>query len=251
MFCYQCEQTPHADSGNGCHEAKGVCGKDDTTADLQDLMIYGLQGIAQYAKLLRQLGESQTKADEFMLYALFTTLTNVNFNASRFVQLIKETAQWRDQLKARYEALAGQQGITLASLSDAAQWQPADSLAALLMQAKIAAINLDVQQLGEDIVGLRAMLLYGIKGAAAYAYHALMLGYHNDDINAGFEDALDFLATHPTDADALLGWNLQIGHLNYKVMELLDAANTGNLAPKPSTPSTWACQRQSHFGQRP
>lgn len=228
MFCYQCEQTTRSSEGNGCHEAKGVCGKDETTADLQDLMIYGLQAIAQYAKRLRQLGESQSKADEFMLFCLFTTLTNVNFNANRFVQLIKETAHMRDQLQARYEELAGHNDVAIETLSGAAQWQPANTMPALLIQAKAAAVNLDVQQLGEDIIGLRAMLLYGIKGAAAYAYHALMLGYRDETVNAGFEDALDFMATHPTDADALLGWALQIGHLNYKVMEMLDAANTGN-----------------------
>ena len=116
MFCYQCEQTARSSAGNGCHETKGVCGKDEITADLQDLLIYGIQGIAEYAKRLRQLGEPQTQADEFMLYALFTTLTNVNFNATRFAQLIKETAQWRDQLKIRYEALAGQEGIAITGL---------------------------------------------------------------------------------------------------------------------------------------
>jgi hydroxylamine reductase len=228
MFCYQCEQTTRSEAGNGCHEAKGICGKDETTADLQDLMIYGLQGIAQYAKRLRQLGESQAKADEFMLYALFTTLTNVNFNANRFVQLIKETAQWRDQLKAQYQVLAIERGVAVDVLSGPAQWQPANSIQGLLIQAKDAAINLELQQLGEDVIGLRAMLLYGIKGAAAYAYHALMLGYSDDQINAGFEEALDFLATHPSDADELLGWSLRIGGLNYKVMEMLDAANTGS-----------------------
>lgn len=228
MFCYQCEQTTRSEDGNGCHEGKGVCGKDENTADLQDLMIYGLQGVAQYAKRLRQMGESQAKADDFILYALFTTLTNVNFNANRFVQLIKETAQWRDQLKVQYQSLTQQKGISEDTLAGPAIWQPAGSLPGLLIQAKDAAINLELQQLGEDIIGLRAMLLYGIKGAAAYAYHALMLGYRDDEINAGFEEALDFLATHPTDAEQLLGWSLRIGQLNYKVMEMLDAANTGN-----------------------
>jgi len=226
MFCYQCEQTTRSDAGNGCHTDKGVCGKDDTTADLQDLMIYGLQGIAQYAKRLRQAGQPQTQADEFILYALFTTLTNVNFNANRFVQLIKETAHWRDQLKTQYAAHDPESTAVLTA--GPAQWQPAASLPGLLIQAKDAAINLDLQDLGADIIGLRAMLLYGVKGAAAYAYHALMLGYRDEVINAGFEDALDFLATHPSNADELLNWSLRIGELNYKVMAMLDAANTGN-----------------------
>ncbi len=227
MFCYQCEQTTRSNTGNGCHETRGICGKDATTADLQDLMIYGLQGIAQFAARLRRAGEPQTKADEFILYALFTTLTNVNFNATRFVQLIKETAQLRDQLKAQYAAINPVDCAALESASGPVQWQPAANMPGLLAQARLAAINLDLQTLGEDIIGLRAMLLYGIKGAAAYAYHALMLGYRDDVIYAGFEDALDFLASHPTSADDLLAWSLRIGELNYKVMEMLDAANTG------------------------
>ncbi|MGD7035921.1 hydroxylamine reductase [Methylotuvimicrobium buryatense] len=236
MFCYQCEQTTRSETGSGCQEVKGVCGKDETTADLQDLMIYGLQGIAQYATRLRKLGEAQPKADEFMLYALFTTLTNVNFNANRFAQLIKETAQWRDQLKSHYQELAAQQGEAVEDLGGPAQWQPAGTMPGLLIQAKEAAINVELAQVGEDIIGLRAMLLYGIKGAAAYAYHALMLGYRDDDIYAGFEQALEFLATHPTDADALLAWALRIGELNYRVMAMLDAANTGSFgAQQPGT----------------
>lgn len=224
MYCFQCEQTTRSPAGNGCHELKGVCGKDATTADLQDLMIYGLQGIAQYAKRLRQLDDKQTKADEFILYALFTTLTNVNFNATRFQQLIKETGKWRDELKSKYLAATSQPG----DLQGPALWQPASDMPGLLLQAKDAAVNLELQELGEDIIGLRAMLLYGVKGAAAYAYHALMLGYRDDAIYAGFEDALDFMASHPQNADELLGWCLKIGELNYKVMEMLDAANTGN-----------------------
>jgi hydroxylamine reductase len=227
MFCYQCEQTTRSNTGNGCHEPKGVCGKDATTADLQDLMIYGLQGIAQFAARLRQAGDPQTQADEFILYALFTTLTNVNFNAARFVQLIKETARWRDQLKAQYALINPVDCADIETASGPAQWQPAANMPGLLAQARLAALNLDVKSLGEDVVGLRAMVLYGIKGAAAYAYHALMLGYRDESIYAGFEDALNFMASRSTSADDLLAWCLRIGELNYKVMEMLDAANTG------------------------
>lgn len=224
MFCYQCEQTSRTAARNGCHTARGVCGKDETTADLQDLMIYGLEGLAQYARRLRALGQPQAAADELLLYALFTTLTNVNFNATRFVQLIHQVAALRDRLRQRYQELAAAPD----TLSAAAGWQPAGDLPGLLAQARLAAIDADVQTLGEDITGLRAMLLYGIKGAAAYAYHALMLGYHQDEIYAEFEAALDYLATRPDDADDLLAWALRLGRLNYRVMALLDAANTGN-----------------------
>jgi hydroxylamine reductase len=235
MFCYQCEQTPHAATGNGCHEAKGVCGKDETTADLQDLMIYGVQGVAQYAKRLRQFNLPQPKADEFILYTLFTTLTNVNFNANRFAELIKETAKLRDELKNLYSETATARQAQIETFTGAAQWQPASTMAGLLIQAKEAAVNVEQAEVGDDIIGLRAMLLYGIKGTAAYAYHALMLGYSDNEIYAEFEEALDFMATHSKDADALLNWAMRVGQLNYKVMALLDSANTGSFGTQQIT----------------
>jgi hydroxylamine reductase len=99
MFCFQCEQTARTDTGAGCATAKGVCGKDETTSDLQDLLIYQLKGIGQYAHLLHQQGRPDAAADSFILYALFTTLTNVNFNRARFQEMIAEAARLRDRLQ--------------------------------------------------------------------------------------------------------------------------------------------------------
>jgi hydroxylamine reductase len=227
MFCYQCEQTTRSASGDGCATAKGVCGKDSTTADLQDLLVYGIKGIAQYAKRARALGKTDNAADGFILFGLFTTLTNVNFTASRFVSLVQEAAQHRDRVKALYESAAQQQGITPEVLTGAAAWIPATTQAELLIQSKLGAMNKDADTVGEDIVGLRAMMIYGIKGLAAYAHHAHALGYEDEEVYARLETALDFLANDPTDAGELLNGNLEVGSINLKVMELLDAANTG------------------------
>jgi len=227
MFCYQCEQTTRSESGDGCATAKGVCGKDSATADLQDLLVYGIKGIAQYAKRARALGKTDKAADGFILFGLFTTLTNVNFTASRFVSLVMEAAQHRDRVKALYEAAAQQQGITPEVLTGAAAWIPATTQAELLIQSKLGAMNKDADTVGEDIVGLRAMMIYGIKGLAAYAHHAHALGYEDEEIYARLETALDFLANDPTDAGELLNGNLEVGAINLKVMELLDTANTG------------------------
>ncbi|MDO9214559.1 MAG: hydroxylamine reductase [Methylococcales bacterium] len=227
MFCYQCEQTTRSESGDGCATAKGVCGKDSATADLQDLLVYAIKGIAQYAKRARALGKTDKAADGFILFGLFTTLTNVNFTASRFVSLVMEAAQHRDRVKALYEAAAQEQGITPEILTGAAAWIPATTQAELLIQSKLGAMNKDADTVGEDIVGLRAMMIYGIKGLAAYAHHAHALGYEDEEIYARLETALDFLANDPTDAGELLTGNLEVGAINLKVMELLDAANTG------------------------
>lgn len=227
MFCYQCEQTTRSEAGDGCATAKGVCGKDSATADLQDLLVYGIKGIAQYAKRARALGKTDKAADGFILFGLFTTLTNVNFTANRFVSLVQEAAQHHDCVKALYEAAAQQQGITPEMLTGAAAWIPATTQAELLMQSKLGAMNKDAHTVGEDIVGLRAMMIYGIKGLAAYAYHAHALGYEDEEIHTRLETALDFLANDPTDAGELLNGNLEVGAINLKVMELLDAANTG------------------------
>lgn len=227
MFCYQCEQTTRSETGDGCATAKGVCGKDSTTADLQDLLVYAIKGIAQYAKRARALGKTDKAADGFMLFGLFTTLTNVNFNAGRFVNLIQEAVQIRDRIKTLYESAAQQQGLTPEVLSGPAMWIPANTQAELLIQAKWGAIDKDAAIVGDDIVGLRAMMIYGIKGLAAYAYHAHALGYEDEEVYARLETALDFLSSEPTDATALLNGNLEVGAINLKVMELLDAANTG------------------------
>jgi hydroxylamine reductase len=235
MFCYQCEQTDRSNAVSGCATAKGMCGKDATTSDLQDLLIYGVKGIAQYAKRARALNAPDNAAGDFMLYAMFTTLTNVNFNATRFVALIQQAAQIRDRVKASYIQAALASGLTPEQLAGAAAWEPAADMDGMLKQAAGVGINAGLDQVGADIIGLRSLVLYGLKGVCAYAHHAYVLGKESDTVYAGIEDALDFLSNDPTDVEALLNQAMALGTLNLEVMALLDEANTGTFGAQQPT----------------
>ena len=227
MFCYQCEQTYRSDEGAGCAGAKGMCGKDAATADLQDILLYVCEGVGQYLHRARQLGATDIEADRFILFAFFTTLTNVNFNAAKFVDLIQQASQIRDRAKALYENAARAAGKTPETLSGPAAFAPADNMTALLVQASEAAVRKDAAILGEDVVGLRSLVLYGLKGVCAYSHHARVLGEERDAIYAAVEHALDALAREERDIPTLLEEALALGHANFLAMEALDAANTG------------------------
>jgi len=235
VFCYQCEQTDRTGARPGCASAKGNCGKDATTADLQDLLVHAVKGIAQYGAIARAMGAPDRDADRFVLYAMFTTLTNVNFHAARFVALLREAAQMRDRVKAACEASARAAGTVVPAQHGPAMWQPADDLAGLLEQAASVGVDHGLDKVGADIVGLRALVLYGLKGVCAYAHHARVLGYERDDIYEGIEAALAFLARDPGDVNALLTQALDLGRLNLTVMELLDSANTGRFGAQQPT----------------
>ncbi len=231
MFCYQCEQTARSADSLGCASARGNCGKDATTSDLQDLLIHEVKGLAVHARRARELGSPQREAGQFMLYALFTTLTNVNFNPARFTQLINQANQLRDTVQAACEQAGG---AALEPLAGAAAFVPASDIEALLAQAPEAAITAGIEQLGEDVIGLRALVLYGLKGVAAYAHHARMLGQESDEVYAEMERLLAFLADEPSDAGQLVNEALAVGQLNLQVMALLDAGNTGRFGhPQP------------------
>ena len=227
MFCYQCEQTYRSDEGAGCAGPKGMCGKDATTSDLQDVLLHVCEGIGQYLHRARTLGATDADADRFVLYAFFTTLTNVNFNAGKFVELIQQAAQHRDRAKALYEKAAQTAGKTPERLSGAAAFIPAKDMNGLLAQASEAAVKKDAATLGDDVVGLRSLVLYGLKGVCAYAHHAEVLGEERDAIYAAVEHALDLLASEPKEIGPLLDEALALGHANFAAMEALDAANTG------------------------
>lgn len=236
MFCYQCEQTYRSDAGAGCAGPKGMCGKDAATADLQDALLHVCEGIGQYLRRARALGATDVEADRFLLFAFFTTLTNVNFDARKFVELIAQAAQIRDRAKRLYEDAARAAGGTPETLKGAAAFAPAADMAGLLAQAGVAAVRKDAAALGEDVVGLRALVLYGLKGVCAYAHHARVLGEERDAIYAAIEHALDLLASEPKEIGPLLDEALALGRANFVVMETLDAANTGAFgAPRPTT----------------
>ncbi|MFZ3037580.1 MAG: hydroxylamine reductase [Rugosibacter sp.] len=235
MYCYQCEQTDRTNAQPGCASARGNCGKDANTSDLQDLLVHALKGIAQYSRRARDLGAANDAAGGFILYGMFTTLTNVNFNAARFVSLLQEAAKVRDQARAAYESAAKNQGLAPEALTGPAAWQPAADLNGLLLDAQKVGINAGIETVGADVIGLRALVVYGLKGVCAYAHHAHVLGYDNAEVYAGVERALDFLADDPTDINALLEQALALGHVNLDVMKMLDAANTGSFGQQQPT----------------
>ena len=236
MFCIQCEQTL-SKSSKGCQSKRGVCGKEADTADLQDLLIYLLQGIGQYAHRARQLGAIDEKVDQFIFKAFFTTLTNVNFDEDRFVSLLAQASDVRASAKALYVTACEQQGVNAEELSGPSVFALAQTKDGLLAQAEEATIKPD--EAGEDVFGLRCLALYGLKGCAAYGEHALMLGEQSEALYGKFHEYLNFLAEKPTDIDALIAVCMGIGELNLGIMELLDAGSTNKFGhPTPTQVAT-------------
>jgi len=226
MFCYQCEQTQRTETGLGCGSTKGTCGKEATTSDLQDLLIHAVKGLAQYEARARALGKPDRPADHFILAGLFATLTNVNFNNTRLAELVAEAARLRDRLRA----------VVGETLDGPAAWRPAPDMAGLLEQAATVPVNAGIEAVGPDVVSLRTIVLYGMKGVVAYAHHARLLGYESDEIYAETEAILAFLAADPCDADALTAKALEVGTLNLKVMDLLDRAHKNSFGTPRPTP---------------
>ncbi len=222
MYCFQCEQTA---KGTGCTVA-GVCGKDAETAALQDLLIHAAKGISMYAHRAAELGRRDREVDVFVIEALFTTVTNVDFDPQRLKGLVNRAAVIRDKAKSMYEKACEKVGKTPETLSGPAVWQSAGDIDALAGQAEEVSVTNRRATLGEDIAGLQELITYGLKGAAAYMDHAQILGKDDAEIYATFHEALDFLTKDNPTSDELLGWAIKTGELNLKVMELLDAANT-------------------------
>ncbi len=233
MFCYQCEQTG---KGTGC-TAFGVCGKDPDTAVLQDLLLYGVKGLAMYAHRARQLGVIDHDIDVFTIEALFTTVTNVNFDPLRVAEFARRAAEMRDRAKARYEeAYVARHGSSPDPLDGPAAWVPADTQEGLIAQGHQVGVETSKAQFGNDVAALRELILYGLKGTAAYADHAHILGHEDAGVHAFFHEALDFLTHTSYTLDELVGMTLKVGEVNLTVMGLLDAANTGTYGhPTPTS----------------
>jgi hydroxylamine reductase len=222
MFCYQCEQTA---KGTGC-TVQGVCGKDETCATLQDLLLYAVKGIAQYAHRARQLGKTHPEVNAFTVEALFGTITNVDFDPARLENLLRHAAGMRLNAKRMYEDACRKAGNTPETLSGPAAWVPAIGIRALVEQGRDVGILKRHQVWGDDIADLHDLVLFGLKGVAAYTDHAHVLGYDDDTVYAEIHRILDLLAQDKQDAGVLLATSLETGKLNLKVMELLDKANT-------------------------
>ena len=222
MFCFQCEQTAHC---TGC-TARGVCGKDPETAALQDLLLHVAKGVGQYAHRAAQLGAHDAAVDRFVLEALFTTVTNVNFDAANVAGLVRHGAEIRQQARARYEAACTKAGQTPEAPEGPAQLELAADQAELVRQGEKVTLETRLERFGTDSGGLQELITYGLKGLAAYADHAAVLGVEDGAVYAFVHEALDFLARDVSDVDALVGMALKVGEVNLRVMELLDQANT-------------------------
>ncbi len=237
MFCYQCEQTS---KGEGC-QTIGVCGKDETTAALQDLLIHAVKGISMYAHRARQFGKADAEIDAFTIQAIFATLTNVNFDPQRLVELIHQAERTRNAARDIYERASVAAGIVPAELGGAAAWKPAPTLDGLLAQSRQALLPVRILSEGKEIANLQELVLYGIKGVAAYAAHALALGAGDPVSFAKIHEVMDLLAHPAPAAEELLGVALGVGELNYRVMEILDRAHTENFgSPQPAKVSLGA-----------
>ncbi|MEE8359390.1 MAG: hydroxylamine reductase [Candidatus Omnitrophota bacterium] len=222
MFCYQCEE---AMDNKGCTTG-GVCGKTDTVAVLQDLLIYTLKGISSYAVEARKLGVKDPEVDLFVAEGLFTTVTNVNFDPDKISDLIEKALKLRDRIKSAFleaykKANDGKEWTK--NLPDAATWYSDKSIDAYLAKGRGVGV---LSQENEDVRSLRELLIYGLKGVAAYADHAYILGKENNDILAFIEEALAATLDDSLGADDLVALVLKAGENGVYAMKLLDEANT-------------------------
>jgi len=222
MFCYQCEQ---AAKGEGCTKV-GVCGKQPEVSDLQDLAAYALRGLALMALKAAETGNRSTAAEEFLMATLFSTLTNVNFEEDFFVKAIKDTCRFRDELKAQVENT----GKAMNFPAGPATFQPAADETGLLKQAEeLKGAKLQhYPSDNADITSLMHIVLFGLKGVAAYADHAAILGQKDPELNLGVMKALAAgFDGQERDLGAWVNLAMEVGKLNLRAMELLDAGNTG------------------------
>ena len=218
MFCYQCEQTAR---GEGCGKS-GVCGKQPDVAALQDLLVYALTGLAQAAAAGRKAGIRDRAADVFTCEALFATITNVDFNPERFPPLIRRSAAYRDALVEKLRAA----GVPADFPGEAVKFSPANDLPGLVAQGEAHGIR-SYPAANADILSLKHTLLYGLKGMAAYADHALIFGQEDEAVFAFLQEGLAALADPKLSLEEMLGLVMKCGQTNLRTMELLDAANTG------------------------
>ena len=212
MFCYQCQETA---MGTGC-TLKGVCGKTSEVANLQDLLLFVIRGIAVYNEHLRKEGHSSEEADKFIYDSLFITITNANFDDESILARVRKGFLLRDRLKAR----AVDAGITLPEV-DELTWCGEEEE----YLAKSASVGV-LREPDEDLRSLKELLMYGLKGMAAYHEHAMRLGFTEDAIHAFMQSALARITVQAMRADELVALVLEAGQYGVQVMALLDQANT-------------------------
>ena len=235
MFCVQCEHTIRTPQGNGCSFAQGMCGKTAEVSDLQDMLVHLLQSVSLYAQAARKVGVIDAEVDEYVPQAFFATLTNVNFDPARIIAFSERAEAFRNILKNKYEAACLLQGIAPDRLPAAADYQLPSAKAVMLSDSLQFALNRQKKEVGEDVIGLRLLCLYGLKGAAAYMEHARVLNQTDVEVAGKYHDIMSFLAVDPTDVAALFQCAMDIGHLNYRIMQMLDTGETDTFGhPEPT-----------------
>jgi hydroxylamine reductase len=219
MFCYQCQETA---KNEGC-TVKGMCGKTGETADLQDLLIYALRGFAVYAEKAKELGISVKKDGLFVAQALFATITNANFDNDRIIELIKETLNHREALKEKFlAAYKEKNGRDFEETQHhSATWFSDDETE---FHDKAKSVGVLATE-NEDVRSLRELLVIGVKGIAAYADHAAVLGFEKDEIYDFFMEALAS-TTKDLPVDEMIALVLKAGEVSVTTMATLDEANT-------------------------
>ncbi len=213
MFCFQCQE---ASKGTGC-EIKGVCGKTPEVAALQDLLIYQLKGLAYYTHALRTLGIENEEANLFITDSLFMTITNANFDYERFVNRIRDGFKLRAQLKA----ILLENKVELEK-TDLLTWTAVTAAEMELIAKEVGVLATE----NEDVRSLRELVIYGLKGMAAYVEHANNLGYNDAEVHPFIQRALMATTHDALSADELTALVLETGKYGVSVMALLDKANT-------------------------
>ena len=217
MFCFQCQETA---KNEGC-TVKGVCGKTDEVSNLQDVLVFVAKGVAAYSSQLRNAGKRYDKVDEYLFRSLFISITNANFDGAEIVEAIKEGVNLRKFLKSELE----KEGIALDPKFEndfltTYEYSENDDLVELAKKVGVLRTeNIDVRS-------LREMVLYGLKGMAAYGFHAYNLGSTDNDIYKFYEKALLATVDDSLSAEELTALVFETGEYGVKVMALLDGANT-------------------------
>ena len=215
MFCYQCQE---ASKGVGC-TVKGVCGKTDEVSNLQDLLVFISKGVAVLNNVAKNNKLTVSEADEYIYEALFMTITNANFDEQKILEKIKEGFSVRKSITQKLAA----QGVELPSdIHSSATWY-SDDVEELERKAKLVGVKTEGN---EDIRSLKELVVYGLKGIAAYAEHAANLGYNNDEVFVFMSKALAETTRTDIDMDELVPLVMETGKYGVDVMALLDKANT-------------------------
>ncbi|WP_252247736.1 hydroxylamine reductase [Clostridium sp. ZS6] len=214
MFCYQCEQTA---GGKGCTKL-GVCGKTPEVANLQDLLIYQCKGISVYAMEIIEKGENIDKdIVKFVENSLFTTLTNVNFDAEVHVEMLKESQKIKEELRKKIG--------NNKEYPEQASYNLSETKDEMLKDSKKAGIMFD-QTIDADVRSLRQTIIYGLKGISAYGHQARFLGYYDDQVDNFYFRGLECTTNDNLSVEELIRMTMRTGDMSVAVMKKLDEANT-------------------------